>query len=177
MKTSPLVLLIALAILPFPAFADDVSSTATPSATPFGSPSATKKATSPVVSPSTTAPAAAKSLAEALVEPRKLIAAKNYAAAITALKKVDLAFPRNADVNNLLGYSSRNLGLNDDATKFYASALKINPNHLGALEYQGVLFIKTNKLTSAKINLSKLKKLCGVSCEEYKDLLKAIPAK
>lgn len=94
-----------------------------------------------------------------------------------SLKKIDGTFPNNADVNNLLGYSSRNLGLYEDGTKYYAKALRINPNHLGALEYQGVLFIKTNKLTSAKINLSKLKKLCGTSCEEYKDLLKAMPAK
>jgi tetratricopeptide (TPR) repeat protein len=94
--------------------------------------------------------------------------------ALAALKVIDKAFPNNADVNNLLGYSSRNLNQYSAAAIYYSKALKIDPKHLGALEYQGVLFLKTNKLASAKSNLAKLKALCGVSCEEYKDLLKEI---
>jgi tetratricopeptide (TPR) repeat protein len=167
MKRLLLASLIAFSLLPLPALANDPG--ATPSAT--SSPSASSATKSPV------AQVLPKSITESLVEPRKLIAAKSWLAAIVSLKKVDLAFPNNADVNNLLGFTSRNLGLYADATKYYAKALKIDPNHLGALEYQGVLFIKTNKLTSAKINLSKLKKLCGTSCAEYQDLLKELGSK
>jgi len=102
---------------------------------------------------------------------------KNFSGALAALKVLDKAYPNNADINNLLGYSSRNLNQYTAAAIYYSKALKIDPKHLGALEYQGVLFLKTNRLTSAKANLAKLKSLCGVSCEEYKDLLKEIGTK
>ncbi len=103
-----------------------------------------------------------------------MIADKNYSGAFAALKVIDKAYPNNADVNNLLGYTSRNMNQYTTAAIYYSKALKIDPKHLGALEYQGVLFLKTKKLSSAKSNLAKLKALCGVSCEEYKDLLKEI---
>jgi cytochrome c-type biogenesis protein CcmH/NrfG len=56
----------------------------------------------------------------------------------------------------------------------YSKALKIDPKHLGALEYQGELFVIQKKLTLAKKNLAMLKKLCGIDCDEYQDLKKAI---
>ena len=52
-------------------------------------------------------------------------------------------------------------------------ALKINPAHLGALEYQGEMYVETGKLDNAKANLAVLKKLCG-DCEQADDLAKAI---
>jgi Flp pilus assembly protein TadD len=105
---------------------------------------------------------------------RSLIAAKNYRQALTELLRVDQIVAKNADVNNLLGFASRKLGQYSQAGIYYVKALKINPNHLGALEYQGELFLIQKKVTLAKQNLAKLKKLCGTSCEEYLDLKKAI---
>jgi Flp pilus assembly protein TadD len=105
---------------------------------------------------------------------RSLIAAKNYRQALTELKRVDQVVAKNADVNNLLGFASRKLGQYSQAGVYYVKALKINPNHLGALEYQGELFLIQKKATLANKNLAKLKKLCGTSCEEYLDLKKAI---
>jgi hypothetical protein len=46
---------------------------------------------------------------------------------------------------------------------------------LGALEYQGELFITTGKLDQAKANLAKLQGLCG-TCEEAQDLEAALKA-
>ncbi|MSO29062.1 MAG: enzyme of heme biosynthesis, partial [Candidatus Planktophila sp.] len=66
------------------------------------------------------------------------------------------------------------LGQYNQAGGYYLKALKIDPNHLGALEYQGELFLIQKKLVSAKQNLAKLKRLCGTSCEEYLDLAQAI---
>jgi tetratricopeptide (TPR) repeat protein len=86
----------------------------------------------------------------------------------------DKTFPNNADINNLLGYSARNLKQYKPAATYYVKALKIDPKHLGALEYQGELFMLTKKTSDAKKNLAKLKSLCGVNCEEYLDLKKAI---
>jgi len=117
---------------------------------------------------------AAKNVTTELTKIRTLIAAKNFSAALSALKVADKDFPNNADINNLLGYSARNLKQNKAAATYYTKALRINPNHLGALEYQGELFMVTKKISAAKSNLAKLKRLCGVNCEEYLDLKKAI---
>ncbi len=105
---------------------------------------------------------------------RSLITAKNYRQALTELKRVDRIVLNNADVNNLLGFASRKLGQYSQAGGYYLKALKIDPNHLGALEYQGELFLLQKKVAPAKQNLAKLKRLCGTSCEEYLDLMKAI---
>ncbi len=165
---------IALSLLPVSAFANDSSSTGTsssttPAATSPSKPSSSSAPTKPLVVTTFT-----RSITDVLVDPRKMIADKNYSGAFAALKVIDKAYPNNADVNNLLGYTSRNMNQYTTAAIYYSKALKIDPKHLGALEYQGVLFLKTKKLSSAKSNLAKLKALCGVSCEEYKDLLKEI---
>jgi Flp pilus assembly protein TadD len=105
---------------------------------------------------------------------RSLIEAKDYQKALIELKKVDAIVKGNADVNNLLGFASRKLGQYSQASGYYVKALKIDPNHLGALEYQGELLLIQKKATLAQKNLAKLKRLCGTSCEEYQDLKKAI---
>jgi len=105
---------------------------------------------------------------------RSLIGAKNYRKALIELKKVDAIVKDNADVNNLLGFASRKLGQYSQASGYYLKALKIDPNHLGALEYQGELFLMQKKAKLAQQNLAKLKRLCGTSCEEYQDLKKAV---
>ena len=123
------------------------------------------------------APAATKNVDTELEKSRALIASKKYKEALTELKKVNKSIPNNADVNNLLGFASRKLGQYKEAGTYYTKALKIKPNHLGALEYQGELFVLTKNMTKAKANLAKLKKACGTSCEEYIDLKKSIEAK
>ena len=57
----------------------------------------------------------------------------------------------------------------------YTQALTLNPDHLGALEYQGELFLQTGKPDLAKANLARIKGICG-DCEESEDLEKAITA-
>ena len=57
---------------------------------------------------------------------------------------------------------------------YYKKALQINPMHKGALEYQGELFLQYKNVEKAKTNLKLLERICGVNCEEYKDLKKAI---
>ncbi|MDO8359202.1 MAG: tetratricopeptide repeat protein [Devosia sp.] len=119
-----------------------------------------------------TAAPAAPTLATARAD----IKARNWAQAITDLKLVIAAGGGNADAYNLLGYSYRNAGSYDLAGRAYAKALKLDPKHTGALEYQGVLFIKLGQLDKANANLAKIKTICGTGCEEYKDLAKALAA-
>jgi Flp pilus assembly protein TadD len=84
------------------------------------------------------------------------------------------ANPKSADSHNMLGYSQRWLGNYDQAFVSYAQALKLDPKHRGALEYRGVAYVKVGKLDLAKADLAALERVCGVTCEEYKDLAKAI---
>ena len=137
-------------------------------------PTPAKTTPTPVASATPTPTVAVKNVNTELTKIRSLIEAKNFSAALTALQAADKTFPNNADINNLLGYSARNLKQYKPAATYYAKALKIDPKHLGALEYQGELFMLTKKTSDAKKNLAKLKSLCGVNCEEYIDLKKAI---
>ena len=129
----------------------------------------------PIATPTTAA--VVETVDTSLKSIRVLIENKDYRTALAALKVTDTKFANNADVNNLLGYSSRKLKLYKQADVYYSKALKIDPKHLGALEYQGELFVETKKIANAKKNLAKLKRLCGVTCEEYLDLKKVIGKK
>lgn len=108
-------------------------------------------------------------------EAKATVDAGNYTAALPMLVMLTRDDPQNANAWNLLGFTHRKLGQLDDAAKAYAVALKINPKHLGTLEYQGEMYIQTGKLDMAKANLAKLKSICG-TCEEYGDLAKALTA-
>ena len=119
----------------------------------------------------TAATASAGSYAEA----KGLAYKGKYAEAREMLKAITAAEPGNADAWNMLGYSSRKMGDLKAASKAYAKALKINPGHLGALEYQGEMFIQTGDADKAKANLATLQGLCG-NCAELRDLKKALAA-
>lgn len=171
MKKLALTLILVIS-MPASYAADTDRSTPTTATTTTPAPTATK---TPTPTPTTTAPAAvAKTLSGELATIRALIAKKDFTAALAALKIADKDFTNNADINNLMGYSARNLKQYKPAATYYTKALKIDPKHLGALEYQGELFMLTKKTADAKKNLAKLKSLCGVNCEEYVDLKKAI---
>jgi len=101
--------------------------------------------------------------------------AKDYATAKPLLVQLTLDEPGNADAWNLLGYSNRKLGVMDAAAVAYETALTLNPEHLGALEYQGEMYVETGMIDKAKANLATLKALCG-DCEQYEDLEKALGA-
>jgi Flp pilus assembly protein TadD len=168
------IVLVSLLLTSMPAAnaADRVESTPAPVVSATSTPARTTP--TPVATPTPVPSVAAKNVNTELTKIRSLIAANNFSAALSALKVADKAFPNNADINNLLGYSARNLKQYKPAATYYVKALKIDPNHLGALEYQGELFMLTKKTSDAKKNLAKLKSLCGVNCEEYLDLKKAI---
>lgn len=78
-----------------------------------------------------------------------------------------------SDTLNYLGFAHRKLGHNKDALRYYEEALELEPEHLGANEYLGELFIQTGELDKAATQLEILAKLCG-SCEESEMLAEAI---
>jgi Flp pilus assembly protein TadD len=111
----------------------------------------------------------------AYAEAKASIDAGNYIAALPILLQLTADEPTNADAWNLLGFTQRKLGEFDAAGVAYDTALKINPAHLGALEYQGELFLQTGAVDKAKANLETLRELCG-DCDEFGDLQAALTA-
>jgi Flp pilus assembly protein TadD len=105
---------------------------------------------------------------------KKAIEAKDWNGAIKSLSAAERGDPRNADVQNLLGYAYRNSGKLDLAFKYYERALELNPKHLGAHEYIGEAYLMANNVAKAEEHLATLKKLCARVCEERDDLAKAI---
>ena len=67
-----------------------------------------------------------------------------------------------AERYNLLGFTARKSGNLETAAQYYEKALNINSKHMGALQYQGELFITLGKIEKAKQNLVKLKKVCWI---------------
>ncbi|MBL8351522.1 MAG: tetratricopeptide repeat protein [Burkholderiaceae bacterium] len=116
------------------------------------------------------APAANDPLAAA----RTQIAQKRWPEAIAELKRVDAT--ASADWHNLMGYSLRKSQPPDYAAaeRHYDEALRIAPQHRGALEYSGELYLLTGRLDRAEGRLAALDKACFLPCEEYTDLKKAV---
>jgi tetratricopeptide (TPR) repeat protein len=103
---------------------------------------------------------------------KKAIDAKEWKKAIDLLNKVRV----NADVHNYLGYAYRHLGNYKEAFHNYGRALEIDPAHRGAHEYVGEAYLLTDNLPKAEEHLAALNRLCGTSCEEYRDLAREIAA-
>lgn len=105
---------------------------------------------------------------------RVSIKADRYDQAIQQLQAANET--SSADWNNLLGYSLRKKQPPDlvGAEKYYQAALKIDPEHRGALEYYGKLKLINNDLPGAEALLARLDKACTFGCEEYSDLKEAI---
>lgn len=108
-------------------------------------------------------------------EGERLVKAKEYAKAIPVLEKALADNVRDADANNLLGYSYRKMGNSQSALTYYQRALQLDPNHKGANEYLGQLYVEMKDLPKAEERLAKLATLCPpATCEEYRDLKQAI---
>lgn len=114
------------------------------------------------------------SVSASLQDARGQIKRQRWADAIATLRVVLEAEPNNADANNLMGYSLRKSGQMKRAEGFYLKALKLSPQHKGANEYLGELYVETGNLTKAKARLQALEAICGTGCEEYQDLKQAI---
>ena len=100
----------------------------------------------------------------------------DYSAAIPFLRKELEKNPGNADAHNYMGYVLRKRNDLKNSAVHYEKALEVNPKHLGALEYQGELFLTVGNLDLAKANLEKLDKLCWLGCDEYDDLKASVEA-
>jgi Tfp pilus assembly protein PilF len=111
---------------------------------------------------------------DSLSAARAAIGRKNWNVALRELESVVQREPKNADAHNLLAYSLRNTGNYKRAQTHYEEALKLDPNHRGAHEYYGELYLKLNQPDNARKHLLELERICGRNCAEYKDLEAAL---
>ncbi len=103
----------------------------------------------------------------------KLIKKSKYDEAINELKllvNVTSSDFTRADVFNEIGFAYRKNQDFDNASKYYDKALKLEPNHLGALEYQGEMYVDLGQKENALANLEKLRNLVGEKDSYYKEL-------
>ena len=103
----------------------------------------------------------------------KLIKKSKYDDAIDklmALVDVDTTDFTKADVFNEIGFAYRKSQDFDNASKYYDKALKLDPNHLGALEYQGEMYVDLGQKENALANLEKLRNLVGEKDSYFKEL-------
>lgn len=109
-----------------------------------------------------------------LTEVRKSIKDKKYDEAFQKLS--DANQTGSADWNNLMGFTARKKSSPDfdQSEYFYKEALKIDPQHLGTLEYYGELFLMKGDPQSAGKMLERLQKACPNGCEQLQELKTSI---
>jgi Flp pilus assembly protein TadD len=107
---------------------------------------------------------------------KQAIEAKDWKLALERFNRAVARDPGNADIHNYLGYAHRQSGNLDAAFRSYGEALRLDPGHRGAHEYIGEAYLIAGNLAKAEGHLAALDRLCFFSCEEYRDLKKAVEA-
>ncbi len=105
---------------------------------------------------------------------RNALSDGDYDVAIDKLARLHEKDPNDADVLNLLGYGYRKIGNLDQARGYYLKALAVDPEHRGANEYLGELYLETGQMDKAEQRLAVLDKDCWLGCSEYTELKESI---
>ena len=105
---------------------------------------------------------------------KKALVAEDWNGAVIALKLAALRDPRNADIQNYIGYAYRRLRQLGPAMQHYQQALLFNRRHLSAHEHLGELYLALGDPAAAKQQLAMLEDICLVPCMEIDDLKRAI---
>lgn len=119
-------------------------------------------------------PPAAANQTDSLNFARAAIASQRWELALTELRKVEAK--DSADWHNLMGFAFRKRAQPDlvAAQTHYDTALKIDPDHKGALEYAGELALMKGEPMVAQTYLARLLRLCPSGCEERADLERSV---
>jgi len=107
---------------------------------------------------------------------KKALVAGDWNAAIATLKVAALRDPRNADIQNYIGYAYRRLRELGPAMGHYQQALMFNPRHRSAHEHLGELYLTLSEPVKADDHLAALKQICLIPCDELADLERTIAA-
>ena len=110
------------------------------------------------------------------VAAERLVKERRFKEALPVLQRVIGRDPGNADAYNYLAFSQRKVGLLDEAMGNYMRALDLEPDHIGAREYLGELYLQLGQRDKAEEQLAVLVRLCPLGCEPREDLAQAIAA-
>jgi len=105
---------------------------------------------------------------------KKALVAEDWNGAIAALKLAALRDPRNADIQNYIGYAFRRLRQLGPAMQHYQQALVLNRRHRSAYEHIGELYLVLGEPAKAEQQLAMLEEICLIPCVETDDLKRAI---
>ncbi|TMJ18197.1 MAG: tetratricopeptide repeat protein [Alphaproteobacteria bacterium] len=103
-----------------------------------------------------------------------LTASARYQEAIDTLESALAVDPRNRAAFVGLARVAQAQKLPGKALKFYAEALKLEPNDVTALAGQGEALVQRGAVDRAKANLAKVRSLCGAACPQASALSAAI---
>lgn len=73
-----------------------------------------------------------------------------------------------------LAEAARSSGLQGKAIRYYREALVRDPGNLAAISGEGAALVEKGALEKARLNLAKLKSLCGAGCAETEKLAAVI---
>jgi tetratricopeptide (TPR) repeat protein len=107
---------------------------------------------------------------------KRALVAEDWNGAIAALKLAALRDPRNADIQNYIGYAYRRLRQSGPAMQHYQQALLLNRRHRSAHEHLGELYLALGEPAKAEQQLATLQDICLIPCAETDDLQRAIAA-
>ena len=107
---------------------------------------------------------------------KKALVAENWNGAIAALNLAALRDPRNADIQNYIGYAYRRLRQLGPAMQHYQQAILLNRRHRSAHEHVGELYLVLGDPAKAGQQLATLEEICLIPCVETDDLTRAIAA-
>lgn len=107
-------------------------------------------------------------------EAETLSTAGRHDAAIDMLETALAVDPGNRGAYVALARVAQAQSLPGKALRYYADALRLEPNDVNALGGQGEAFVQRGAVDRARANLERLRRLCGQSCPQADRLAAAI---
>lgn len=105
---------------------------------------------------------------------KRALVTEEWSGAIAALKLAALRDPRNADIQNYIGYAYRRLRQWGPAMQHYQNALVLDRRHRSAHEHIGELYLALGEPARAELQLATLEEICLIPCAETEDLKRAL---
>lgn len=103
-----------------------------------------------------------------------LINHHHYTEALAKLAEAESAAGPHPDIFNYMGFANRHLRRYDAAIGYYRQALAMHPDHVGATEYLGELYLELGRTADARAQLTKLDALCPFGCAAREELARWI---
>ncbi len=104
---------------------------------------------------------------------RQALDGGRYELGLQLLQAVLERLPGDPDVLVYVAFAERRAGRAEAAMDAYRQALAANPNHAGALAYQGAMFLELGRRAEAEANLARLVATCP-GCAERETLARDI---